>query len=82
MLITLKFSMGAYKEVKNANNLSTTTIDLLHLMYEFGKLHKVNDEIKVHLVDDQLQNLDTDTCEYFNFTFTLICSIQWKAAQS
>ena len=53
-LITLKFSLAAYKEIKNFHNLSTTTIDLLHLMYEFGKLHKIKDEVKVHLVDNQL----------------------------
>ena len=46
--------MAAYKEIKNFHNLSTTTIDLLHLMYEFGKLHKIKDEVKVHSVDDQL----------------------------
>ena len=68
-LITLKFSMAAYNEIKNAHNLSTTTIDFLHLMSEYGKLSKIKDEIKVHLVDDQLQKLDTDTCGIFQLYF-------------
>ena len=65
------FSMGAYDEIKNTHNLSTTTIDLLHLMSEFGKLYKIKDEIQVHLVDDQLQKLNTDTCGIFQLYFYL-----------
>ena len=64
-----KFSMGAYEGIKNAHRLSTTTIDLLHLMNEYGKLHKIKDEIMVLLIDDQLQRLDTDTCGIFQLYF-------------
>ena len=45
--------------------LRLTIQDLLRLMYKFGKLHKVKDTIKVHLVDDQLQKIETDTCGIF-----------------
>ena len=40
-------------------------------MYQFGKLHKVKDTIKAHLVDDQLQKIeaDTDTCGIFQIYF-------------
>ena len=48
-----------------------TTQDLLHLMYQFGKLHKVKDTIKVHLIDNQLQKIETDTCGIFYFFFNL-----------
>ena len=47
----------------------TTTQDILHLMYEFGKLHKLNDVVMMHLVDDQLQNIETDTCGIFQLYF-------------
>ena len=40
-LIMLKFSMGEYKKIRNGIRLSTTTIDLLHLMYQYGKLHSI-----------------------------------------
>ena len=38
-------------------------------MYEFGNLHKIKDEVKVHLVDDQQQKLNTDTCGIFQLCF-------------
>ena len=34
-LVTLKFSMGEYEKIRNGHRLTTTTQDLLHLMYEF-----------------------------------------------
>ena len=65
MLIRLKFSMNEYEKIKNEHRLRPTIQDLLRLMYKFGKLHKVKDTIKVHLVDDQLQKIETDTCGIF-----------------
>ena len=38
-------------------------------MYEFGKLHKIKDIVKVHLVDDQIQKIKTDTCGIFQLYF-------------
>ena len=61
-LITLKFSMQEYEKTKNMNRLSETTIDLLHLMNECRKKHKLKDEVTFHLVDDQLQMIERDTC--------------------
>ena len=68
-LISLSFSMLKYQKAKRLNELRTTTQDLLHLMYEFGKLHDVKDEINVLSVDDQLQRIDTDTCGIFQLYF-------------
>ena len=34
-----------------------------------GKLHKINDIIKVNSVDDQLQKIETDTCGIFQLYF-------------
>ena len=68
-LVTLKFSMREYEKIRNGHRLTTTTQDLLHLMYEFGKLHKINDVVTVHLVDDQLQKIETDTCGIFQLYF-------------
>ena len=61
--------MATYDRIKNGHNLSTTTIDLLHLMSKYGKLHKIKDEIKVHLADDQLQKLNMDRCGIFQLYF-------------
>ena len=57
MLVTLKFSMREYEKIRNRHRLTTATQDLLHLMYGFGKLHKKNDVVTMHLVDDQLQKI-------------------------
>ena len=68
-LISTKFSMREYKKIKDTKQLKTTTQDLLHLMYEFGKLHNVEDEVTVFSLDDQLQEIETDTCGIFQIYF-------------
>ena len=68
-LISTKFSMKEYEKIKNEHRLRPTTQDLLHLMYEYGRLHKINDTITVHSVDDQLQKIETDTCGMFQLYF-------------
>ena len=68
-LVSIKFSMKEYEKIKNEHQLRPTTQDLLHLMYEYGRLHKITDTITVHSVDDQLQKLETDTCGIFQLYF-------------
>ena len=68
-LISLKFSMKEYEKIKNEHRLRPTTQNSLHLMYEYGRLHKINDVITVHSVDDQLRKLETDTCGMFQLYF-------------
>ena len=68
-LISVKFSMSEYEKIKDTKQLKTTTQDLLHLMYEFGKLHNIQDEITVFSLDDQLQKIETDTCGIFQIYF-------------
>ena len=68
-LITLKFSMQEYEKIKNKNRLSETTIDLLDLMYKSGKKHNLRNEVIVHLVDDQLQMIERDTCGMYQIYF-------------
>ena len=68
-LITLKFSMKEYEKIKTGHQLRETTQDLLHLMYEYGRLHNINDNVTVHAVDDQLQEIYSDTCGMFQLYF-------------
>ena len=63
-LISLTFSMREYEKIKDLKELRTTTQDLLHLMYEFGKLHNIENEVTVFSLDDQLQKIETDF--YYN----------------
>ena len=69
MVITLTFSMEEYKKIKTVNRLSETTQDILHLINEFGKLHNLKEEVRVHFVDDQLQKTKTDTSGVFQLYF-------------
>ena len=57
--------MIEYEKIRNGHRLTPTAQDLLHLMNEFGKLHKT----KVHLVHNQLQKIETDTCGMFQLYF-------------
>ena len=58
-----------YEKIRNGHRLTPTGQDLLHLMNEFGKLRRINDMVKVHLVDNQLQKIETDTCGMFQLYF-------------
>ena len=42
-LILLKFSIDSYEKLntQTLSKLSTTNVDLFHLINEFGKLHKI-----------------------------------------
>ena len=61
--------MKEYEKIKDLKKLKTATQDLLHLMYEFGKLHNIENEVTVFSLDDQLQQIETDTCGIFQLYF-------------
>ena len=61
--------MRECEKIRNGHRLTTTTQDLLHMMYKFEKLHEINDVVTVHLVDDQFQKIETDTCGIFQLYF-------------
>lgn len=65
-LLTLRFSIPKHKKLKNFDKLCKTTVDLLHLINEYGKKHRLRNEVMVHLVDDQLQVLEKDTWNVSN----------------
>ena len=61
--------MKEYEKIKNMNRVSETPTNLLHLMYEYGKKHRLKNEVIVHLVDDQLQMIERDTCGMYQIYF-------------
>ena len=69
IIISLKFSMKEYEKIKNEHRLRPTTQDLLHLIYEYGRLHNIKDLVTVYSVDHQLQKLEADTCGIFQLYF-------------
>ena len=72
-LVSLTFSIESYKQIKekSLDNLKNTAKDFFHLLSEFGKTKQKNKkkEMKIILLDDQLQELTTDTCEIFQLYF-------------
>ena len=70
-LVSLTFSIESYQKMKEKSlkNLTDTAKDFFHLLSEFGKLKKQKKEMKIVLLDDQLQELTTDTCGIFELYF-------------
>ena len=61
--------MSEYEKIKNMNRLSETTIDLLHLMNEYGKTRRLKNEVIVHLIENQLQMIERDLCGMYQIYF-------------
>ena len=61
--------MPEYKKIKNFQKLSETTVDLFHPIIEYGKKHRLRNEIIIHLVDDQLHVIEKDTCGMYQIIF-------------
>ena len=65
-LITLKLSIHKYGKMKNFNMLSPTIINILHLVKEYAKKHKLKNELIVQLVDEMIEK---DTCGMYQLYF-------------
>ena len=70
-LVLVEFSLSAYQKLKEnkINSLTDTAQDMLHLLAELAKLNKVRHEMKLILVDDKSQKIDTYTCGNFKLYF-------------
>ena len=70
-LVSLTFSVKNYKKIKEKNQekLTNTAKGFFHLLSEFGKLKKRNNETKIIVLDDQLQELTADMCGIFQLYF-------------
>ena len=70
-LVSLKFSVENYKKMTKElrSRLTTTAIDLFHMTNEFAKVHNNKKEVILYLLDDQLQNTNSDTCGFFSTLF-------------
>ena len=66
-LTHVDFVPPAYEKI-NKNKLTTTAQDFFHTLNEFSKVHKLKN-IDVYMVDDVLQQLDTDTRGIFQLYF-------------
>ena len=66
-LTYVQFDLVAYTKT-NRRKLTKTAQDFFHTLCEFGRVHNRR-VVDVFMVDDQLQNLETDTCGIFQLYF-------------
>ena len=66
-LTYVHFDIESYKKI-NKGSLTTTARDFFHSLSQFGKVHNKN-SVDVFMVDDQLQNIESDTCGLFQLYF-------------
>ena len=66
-LTYVHFDNESYKNV-NKDSLTPTARDFFHSLSQFSKVHNEN-AMDVFLVDDQLQNIKSDTCGLFQLYF-------------
>ena len=66
-LTYVRFDNESYKKL-NKSSLTPTAKDFFHIVSEFSKVH---DEsiVDIYMVDDQLQNIKSDTCGLFQLYF-------------
>ena len=70
-LVSLKFSVDAYHKLKKneMSKLRDTAKDFFHLLSKFVRVNNLAHEMKVVMVDDEFQELYTDTCGVFQLYF-------------
>ena len=66
-LTYVPFDNESYKKVTK-ETLTPTARDFFHSLSEFSKVHNKN-SVDVYMVDDQLQNIKSDTCGLFQLYF-------------
>ena len=66
-LTYVEFVPPAYEKI-NRFRLATTAQEFFHTLNEFSKTHRLK-KVDADMVDDCLQQLDTDTCGIFQFYF-------------
>ena len=70
-IISLKFSVDAYRKLKKneISRLTDTAKDFFHLLSEFARVNNLTHEMTVAMVDDELQELYSETCGVFQLSF-------------
>ena len=66
-LTYVQFDLTAFEKI-NRSQLTTTAQDFFHTLNEFAKVHK-RKVVDVFMVDDCLQDLESDTCGIFQLHF-------------
>ena len=78
-LTYLRFDIVSFKKI-NKSSLTPTAQDFFHSLNEFVKVHNT-DYADIYMVDDQLQNIETDTCGLFQLYFYINLFIPQEKSQ-
>ena len=78
-LTYIQFDLNAFKNI-NKRQLTATSQDFLHMLNEFAKVHK-RQVVNVFMVEDCLQDLESDTCGIFQLYFYTNLFLPKKAAR-
>ena len=78
-LTYVRFDNQSYKKI-NKNSLTPTAKDFFH---SFAELSKVNNKkiVDIYMVDNQLQNIKTDSCGLFQLYFYMNLFIPKESSQ-
>ena len=70
-VVQTKFSRTYFENLrrKELGKLGTATRDLFHFISEFGKLHSVQNDIRVYFLIKKIQKIKTDPCGVFQLYF-------------
>ena len=78
-LTYVRFDTALYKKVKK-ETLTSTARDFFHSLSEFSKVHNKN-SVDVYMVDEQLQNIKSDTCGLFQLYFYMYLFLPREGSQ-
>ena len=70
-LCKVKFNLGACKKLskKEIDSLSDTAIDFFYFVQAFGIKLKLKSFVNIWMVEDRIQDLDSNTCRIFQVYF-------------
>ena len=74
-LFNIRFNLNIYKNltVDELDALSDTAINFFRFVQAFGKKLKLRNFVNIWMVEDRIQNLNSVTWLFSNFTLTTIC---------
>ena len=78
-LTYVRFDIVEFKRT-NKSALTSTSQDFFHSLNEFAKIHNT-DYVDIYMVDDQIQNIKTDTCGLFQLYFYINLFIPQETSQ-
>ena len=78
-LTYVRFDITEYKKI-NKNALTQTAQDFFHSLNQFTKIHNT-DYADIYMVDDQIQDVKTDTCGLFQLYFYINLFIPQENSQ-